>query len=105
MVRTLPLFISKRAFANRRGSFDRGTDKYCERVYGTEGLISFKAFGKSNENCGRPAVVFVAERIKDGQLIYIFGLSRVKLQAIRSYKRPSTIPAVYDSQMKKAKKC
>lgn len=51
---------------------------------GSRGLLSFQAPGNKDQNCGYPAVICIAERTsKDGQLMFIVGSSKVKIQGFK----------------------
>lgn len=53
---------------------------------GTEGLESFKPF-EMGDNCGHPAVIFVAETTIDGKRRFIVGTSRVKVQGFKELQK------------------
>ena len=55
-------------------------------IDGTQGLEAFKPFDKK-ENCGRPAVICVAETTIDGKRRFIVGASRVKVQGLKEFQK------------------
>ena len=55
-------------------------------IDGAQGLEAFKSFGMDN-NCGRPAVICVAETSIDGKRRFIVGSSRVKVQGFQELQK------------------
>ena len=53
---------------------------------GTQGLEAFKPF-ENGDNCGRPAVICVAETTIDVKRRFIVGTSRVKVQALKDLQK------------------
>lgn len=55
-------------------------------IDGAQGLEAFKPFDNS-DNCGRPAVICVAETSIDGKRRFIVGTSRVKVQGFKELQK------------------